>query len=149
MPLHYSLTLVSGVAAEIGGNSKGAAAGALAAELAGVVMGENFIGSQNWQEKSERQAQFVRFLGGVTGAVFTGKAEGAYSGANAAEMTFRYNYLSHHQQKLMETEMAAAKTLADKGKVFILWGITSATQDGAFAAGIVAGVPEGLHDSAI
>lgn len=145
-----SHALVAGVAAEIsGGNSKGAAAGALAAELAGVVMGENFIGSQNWQEKSERQAQFVRFLGGVTGAVFTGKAEGAYSGANAAEMTFRYNYLSHHQQKLMETEMAATKTLADKGKVFIRWGITSATQDGAFAAGIVAGVPEGLHDSAI
>ncbi|MDA5474908.1 hypothetical protein [Yersinia kristensenii] len=45
--------------------------------------------------------------------------------------------------------MAAAKTLADKGNVFIRWGITSATQDGAFAAGIVAGVPEGLHDSAI
>ncbi|WP_145530993.1 DUF637 domain-containing protein [Yersinia kristensenii] len=145
-----SHALVAGVAAEIGGgDGKGAAAGALAAELAGVVMGENFIGSQNWQEKSERQAQFVRFLGGVTGAVFTGKAEGAYSGANAAEMTFRYNYLSHHQQKLMEAEMNAANTLADKGNVFIRWGITSATQDGAFAAGIVAGVPEGLHDSAI
>ncbi|MBW5811315.1 DUF637 domain-containing protein, partial [Yersinia kristensenii] len=43
-----SHALVAGIAAEIGGgNSKGAAAGALAAELAGVVMGENFIGSQN------------------------------------------------------------------------------------------------------
>ncbi|WP_246108374.1 hypothetical protein [Yersinia kristensenii] len=149
LPLHYSLTLVSGVAAEIGGNSKGAAAGALAAELAGVVMGENFIGSQNWQEKSERQAQLSRFLGGVAGAVFTGKAEGAYSGADAAEITFRYNYLSHHQQKLMEAEMNAARTVADKGKVFIRWGMTSGSQDGAFAAGIVAGVPEGLHDSVI
>ncbi|EPB0880349.1 DUF637 domain-containing protein [Yersinia enterocolitica] len=145
-----SHALVAGVAAEIGGgNAKGAAAGALAAELAGVVMGDNLIGPQQWQEKAERQAQITRFFGGVAGAVFTGKAEGAYSGASAAETTFRYNYLSHHQQKLMETEMAAAKTLADKGSIFVHWGLTSATQDGAFAAGIVAGVPEGVHDSAI
>ncbi|CNH16762.1 filamentous hemagglutinin outer membrane protein [Yersinia aldovae] len=145
-----SHALVAGVAAEIGGgNAKGAAAGALAAELAGVVMGDNLIGSQQWQEKAERQAQITRFFGGVAGAVFTGKAEGAYSGASAAETAFRYNYLSHHQQKLMEAEMAAAKTLADKGSVFVHWGLTSATQDGAFAAGIVTGVPEGVHDSAI
>ncbi len=145
-----SHALVAGVAAEIGGgNVKGAAAGALAAELAGVVMGENIIGPQEWQAKSERQAQLTRFFGGVVGAVFTGKAEGAYSGANAAETTFRYNYLSHHQQKLMEAEMAAAATLADKGRVFIDWGLTSATQDGAFAAGIVASVPEGLYDSTV
>ena len=145
-----SHALVAGVAAEIGGgDAKGAAAGALAAELAGVVMGDNLIGPQQWQEKAERQAQITRFFGGVAGAVFTGKAEGAYSGASAAETAFRYNYLSHHQQKLMETEMAAAKTLADKGRVFVHWGLTSATQDGAFAAGIVAGVPEGVHDSAI
>ncbi|AJJ10555.1 hypothetical protein CH64_3323 [Yersinia rohdei] len=145
-----SHALVAGVAAEIGGGSgNGAAAGALAAELAGAVMGENFIGTQHWQAKSERQAQLARFLGGVVGAVFTGKAEGAYSGANAAEVAFRYNYLSHHQQKLMEAEMNAANTLADKGKVFIKWGVTSAKQDGAFAAGMVAGVPEGLYDSGV
>ncbi len=145
-----SHALVAGVAAEIGGGSaKGAAAGALAAELAGVVMGENIIGPQQWQAKSERQAQLTRFFGGVVGAVFTGKSAGAYSGASAAETAFRYNYLSHHQQKLMEAEMAAAATLADKGRVFIDWGLTSATQDGAFAAGIVASVPEGLYDSTV
>ncbi|WP_455757894.1 DUF637 domain-containing protein [Yersinia aleksiciae] len=109
-----SHAMMAGIAAEIGGgNAKGAAAGALAAELAGVVMGENFIGSQQWQAKSERQAQLTRFFGGVVGAVFTGTSEGAYSGANAAETAFRYNYLSHHQQKLMEAEMVAAETLVD------------------------------------
>ncbi|CNH99868.1 DUF637 domain-containing protein [Yersinia bercovieri] len=145
-----SHAIMAGIAAEIGGGSaKGAAAGALAAELAGVVMGDNIIGPQQWQAKSERQAQLTRFFGGVVGAVFTGKAEGAYSGASAAETAFRYNYLSHHQQKLMEAEMAVAATLADKGRVFIDWGLTSATQDGAFAAGIVASVPEGLYDSTV
>ncbi|QKJ05284.1 DUF637 domain-containing protein [Yersinia mollaretii] len=145
-----SHAIIAGIAAEIGGGSaNGAAAGALAAELAGVVMGDNFIGAQEWQAKSERQAQLARFFGGVAGAVFTGKSEGAYSGANAAETTFRYNYLSHHQQKLMKAEMDAASTLAEKGKVFIGWGLTSATQDGAFAAGIVASVPEGLYDSTV
>ncbi|MHA3602698.1 DUF637 domain-containing protein, partial [Yersinia enterocolitica] len=73
-----SHALVAGVAAEIGGgNAKGAAAGALAAELAGVVMGENIIGSQQWQEK---QAQFSRVAGAIAGVLATGKVEGAYSG---------------------------------------------------------------------
>ncbi|CNE39909.1 Uncharacterised protein [Yersinia enterocolitica] len=36
-----------------------------------MVMGENIIGSQPWQEKAEHQAQIIRFFGGVAGAVFT------------------------------------------------------------------------------
>lgn len=36
--------------------------------------------------------------GAAAGAVFTGKVNGVYSGANAAEATFRYNYLSHKQK---------------------------------------------------
>lgn len=99
-----SHALVAGVAAEIGGgNAKGAAAGALAAELAGVVMGENIIGSQQWQEQ---QAQFSRVAGAIAGVLATGKVEGAYSGANAAEVVDRFNRQLHLDEIKAVNELA-------------------------------------------
>ncbi|QJW54282.1 hypothetical protein HL670_01150 [Serratia plymuthica] len=143
-----SHAVVAGVAAEIGrGDSKGAAAGALAAELAGVILGDNIIKPDEWQKKSEQQAQMARVLGAAAGAVFTGKSDGAYSGATGGENAFRYNYLSHKQQELMEKDLAAAKSPLDKAVVLANWGITSHTQDGAFAAGVVSGIPVEISDT--
>ncbi|MDM4209509.1 DUF637 domain-containing protein [Klebsiella spallanzanii] len=137
-----SHAVLSGISAEIaGGDGKGAAAGALAAELAGVLLGENTVKPEQWRVKSEQQAQMARVLGATVGAVFTGKANGVYSGANAAETTFRYNYLSHKQKELMDKDLAAAKTPMEKAFVKARWGVTSQTQNGAFLAGMVSGVP--------
>uniref|UniRef100_UPI0036DF32FC DUF637 domain-containing protein n=1 Tax=Photorhabdus sp. RM322S TaxID=3342825 RepID=UPI0036DF32FC len=143
-----SHVVVAGISAEIGrGNVKGAMAGALAAELAGVMMGDNLIKAEEWQKTSERQAQIARALGGFAGAVFTGKADGAYSGANSAENTFRYNYLAHHQQELMEKELAAESNYLKKSQIFAKWGLISNTQDGSLAAGFISGIPSELYDS--
>lgn len=143
-----SHAVLAGVAAEIGkGNAKGAAAGALAAELAGVILGDNIIKPEEWQKKSEQQAQMARVLGAAAGAVFTGKSDGAYSGATGGENAFRYNYLSHKQQELMEKDLAAAKSPLDKAVVLANWGITSHTQDGAFAAGVLSGIPVEISDT--
>lgn len=137
-----SHAVLSGISAEIaGGDGKGAAAGALAAELAGVLLGENTVKPEQWRVKSEQQAQMARVLGATAGAVFTGKANGVYSGANAAETTFRYNYLSHKQKELMDKDLAAAKTPMEKAFVKARWGVTSQTQNRAFLAGMVSGVP--------
>lgn len=143
-----SHAVLAGISAEIGkGNAKGAAAGALAAELAGVILGDNIIKPEEWQKKSEQQAQMARVLGAAAGAVFTGKSDGAYSGATGGENAFRYNYLSHKQQELMEKDLAAAKSPLDKALVLANWGITSKTQDGAFAAGVVSGIPVEINDT--
>lgn len=143
-----SHAVVAGVSAEIGrGNVKGAMAGALAAELAGVMMGDNLIKAEEWQRTSERQAQIARVFGGFAGAVFTGKADGAYSGASSAENTFRYNYLAHHQRELMEKELAAESSYLKKAQIFAKWGLISNTQDGYLAAGFVSGIPSELYDS--
>ncbi|MEL5515614.1 DUF637 domain-containing protein [Serratia bockelmannii] len=143
-----SHAVLAGISAEIGkGNAKGAAAGALAAELAGVILGDNIIKPEEWQKKSEQQAQMARVLGAAAGAVFTGKSDGAYSGATGGENAFRYNYLSHKQQALMEKDLAAAKSPLDKALVLANWGITSHTQDGAFAAGVVSGIPVEINDT--
>ncbi|MGX1961105.1 hypothetical protein [Serratia proteamaculans] len=85
--------------------------------------------------------------GAAAGAVFTGKSDGAYSGATGGENAFRYNYLSHKQQELMEKDLAAAKSPLDKALVLANWGITSKTQDGAFAAGVVSGIPVEINDT--
>ena len=143
-----SHAVLAGISAEIGrGDGKGAAAGALAAELAGVILGDNIIKPEEWQKKSEQQAQMARVLGAAAGAVFTGKSDGAYSGATGGENAFRYNYLSHKQQELMEKDLAAAKSPLDKALVLANWGITSKTQDGAFAAGVVSGIPLEINDT--
>ena len=137
-----SHAVVSAVAAEIsGGNAKGAAAGALAAELAGVMLGDNLIKPEEWQRKSEQQAQMAKVLGAVAGGAFTGKASGVHSGATGGENAFRYNYLSHQQKALMDKDLTAAKTTLEKAFVLARWGVTSGKQDGAFTAGVVSGVP--------
>ncbi|UEM39547.1 DUF637 domain-containing protein [Pectobacterium aquaticum] len=103
-----SHAVVSGIAAEIsGGNVKGAAAGALAAELAGIIINDNLVKSEGWQEK---QAQISRFAGAIMGAVATGKASGVNSGANAAEIVERFN------RQLHLDEIQAIKELAEGNK---------------------------------
>jgi len=143
-----SHAVLAGVTAELArGDARGAVVGALAVELAAVTLGENTIKAEEWQRKSEQQAQLARVLGAAAGAVFTGKPEGAYSGATGGENAYRYNYLSHKQQELMEKELAAAKSPLDKALVRANWGITSGTQNGAFAAGVVSGIPVEINDT--
>ncbi|OCA55427.1 hypothetical protein Phpb_01525 [Photorhabdus namnaonensis] len=104
-----SHAVVAGVSAEIGrGNVKGAMAGALAAELAGSIM-DNSLFEPKFRDESERQlnklikamsdnesnAQLAKVFGSVAGAIVTGTPDGAYSGANASEIVFRYNYMDH------------------------------------------------------
>jgi filamentous hemagglutinin len=103
-----SHAVLAGVAAEIGrGDGKGAAAGALAAELAGVIINDNLVRSEGWQE---RQAQISRVAGAFAGAIVTAKAAGATSGANAGEFVERFN------RQLHQEELNAIKALAKGDK---------------------------------
>ncbi|MGJ8514133.1 two-partner secretion domain-containing protein [Carnimonas bestiolae] len=142
-----SHAVLSGMTAEIGkGNKRGAIAGSLAAELAAITLGDNTIEAKDWAEQSERQAQLVRALGGVAGAVFTEDPSGAYSGATGGENTFRYNYLTHHQIELQEKELANASSMWDRQIIRMKWGLQDGKQDGALAAGFIAGIPANMAD---
>ncbi|MFK8258181.1 DUF637 domain-containing protein [Erwinia sp. AnSW2-5] len=144
-----SHAVVAGIAAEIsGGNATGAAAGAIGAELAGVMLGDSLIKPSEWQRQSEQQAQVARVLGATLGALVTGKASGAESGATGAEYAFRYNYLTHQQQQQMDEELAEAKTPYDKMAVTVNWGVVSDNQDDIFNAGVISGVSMDLWESA-
>ncbi|WP_135678981.1 DUF637 domain-containing protein [Arsenophonus nasoniae] len=143
-----SHAVLSGLTAEISrGNVKGAVVGGLAAELAAISLGNNLINAEQWQKKSEAQAQLARAFGGIAGAVFTGQPGGVYSGATAAENSFRYNYLSHHQQALMEKELTATSNDFKKALISLKWGYTSLDQDVSLGAGMVAGAPVGLYET--
>ncbi|WP_244171016.1 DUF637 domain-containing protein [Xenorhabdus miraniensis] len=145
-----SHAVVSGISAEIArGNAQGAVVGVLAAELAAISLGENMIRPEEWKRTAEAQARISQVLGGFAGAVFTGKPGGAYSGATAAENTFRYNYLTHHQAALRDKELAAEPNAFNKALIHIKWGLTSTNQDGAALAGFVSGVPVELYDTVV
>lgn len=139
---------LSGLSAQIsGGNVKGAIIGGLAAEIAAISLGDNTIKAEEWHKKSESQAQFVRLFGGIAGGIFTGEPGGVYSGARGAENSFRYNYLSHHQQKLMEKELSAETNYFKKTAIYLKWLSADIAQDTGFNAGLVAGIPTGLYET--
>ncbi|NLU18549.1 MAG: filamentous hemagglutinin N-terminal domain-containing protein [Serratia liquefaciens] len=103
-----SHAVLAGISAEIGrGDGKGAAAGALAAELAGVIINDNLVKTEGWQE---RQSQISRVAGAFAGAIATGKASGTNSGANAGEFVERFN------RQLHQEELNAIKELAKGDK---------------------------------
>ncbi|MEQ9918212.1 DUF637 domain-containing protein [Pectobacterium aroidearum] len=102
-----SHAVIAGVAAEIGGgNAKGAAAGALAAELAAISLGNTFV------DPALREIQITstgRIIGALAGAAITGKASGVNSGASAAESVLLYNFLMHDEPARMAKKLADCK----------------------------------------
>ncbi|MEI7073915.1 DUF637 domain-containing protein [Pectobacterium versatile] len=121
-----SHAVVSGIAAEIsGGNVKGAAAGALAAELAGAVIGSSLFEPKYKSEldkqvvtllkitqQDETSALIARVIGSLAGAIATNSPSGVNSAANAAEITYRYNFLEHEIDQMFQenaNDIVAAK----------------------------------------
>ncbi|MFB5078172.1 DUF637 domain-containing protein [Raoultella sp. C349492] len=112
-----SHAVLAGISAEIGrGDGKGAAAGALAAELAGVIMYPRLFAPKydadvtgqiadllNAMQQKENNEQIARVIGSLAGAVVTNSSTGAYSGADAAQLVYRYNFDEH----LIEPMVAA------------------------------------------
>ncbi|MGQ5291730.1 DUF637 domain-containing protein [Pectobacterium actinidiae] len=121
-----SHAVVAGIAAEIsGGDVKGAAAGALAAELAGAVMGSSLFEPKYKSEldkqvvtllkitqQDETSALISRVIGSLAGAIATNSPGGVNSAANAAEITYRYNFLEHEIDQMFQenaNDIEAAK----------------------------------------
>nr|WP_256548269.1 DUF637 domain-containing protein [Xenorhabdus bovienii] len=140
----------SALAAEIGGgDAKGGAAGALAAELASVIM-DSTLFEPKFKNEAERQlykiqealngnetkAQTAQIIGAVSGALISGTPEGVYSAANSADLVYRYNYTYHMWDQIFHENgmdmLAAAngdKTAAER---------VAGRRDGAAAALAVA-----------
>ncbi|MBD2815648.1 DUF637 domain-containing protein [Xenorhabdus sp. Flor] len=103
---------VSAIAAHIaGGNARGAAVGALAAELGAVTLAKTF----------NDPAQILaggRIIGGIAGAFATNSAEGVNSGANASEIVLEHNFLKHDLMKLNREVKAAKEKGEDTAPIF-------------------------------
>ncbi|WP_421692654.1 DUF637 domain-containing protein [Xenorhabdus bovienii] len=103
---------VSAIAAHIGGgDARGAAAGALAAELGAVTLAKTF----------NDPAQILaggKIIGGIAGAFATNSAEGVNSGANASEIVLEYNFFAHELIELDNAIKAAKKKGEDTAPIF-------------------------------
>lgn len=110
-----SYAAISALAAEIGGgDAKGAAAGALAAELATIVMDQTFTDFKSRYQNEDKIRAAAKFIGGLSGAIFTNSAQGANSGANAAEIVVENNYLSQGMRQYgMSQSSLGAQMLED------------------------------------
>lgn len=97
---------ISAIAAHIGGgDARGAAAGALAAELGKIALYNTF----------DDPAQILaggKIIGGIAGAFATNSAEGVNSGANASEIVLEYNFFLHELRDLNK----AVKEAKEKGE---------------------------------
>ncbi|WP_387468393.1 DUF637 domain-containing protein, partial [Photorhabdus sp. RM323S] len=103
---------VSALAAEIGGgNAKGAAVGALAAELAAITLDKTFSDPMNIQAGG-------KIIGGVAGAIATNSAAGANSGAHAGEIVIVYNSLAHLLAAAEKEKSGTLKTYEEKKQAF-------------------------------
>jgi len=146
-----SHAVLAGISAEIGrGNAKGAAAGALAAEIAGAVMQSALFEPAYINEKDHQlyrlqealngnttKEQTARVIGALTGALTTHTPEGAYSGADSAQNVYRYNMTEHMlQQYALENQRDILA--ADKGDTAAASRV-SARREAAAAVAIVGG----------
>ncbi|WP_426576250.1 DUF637 domain-containing protein [Xenorhabdus stockiae] len=94
---------ISAISAHIGGgDARGAAAGALAAELGKIALYNTF----------DDPAQILaggKIIGGIAGAFATNSAEGVNSGANASEIVLEHNFFAHEMLELDKAVTAARK----------------------------------------
>ncbi|TDB59472.1 hemagglutinin [Photorhabdus khanii subsp. guanajuatensis] len=103
---------VAALAAEMGGgDAKGAAVGALAAELAAITLDKTFSDPMNIQAGG-------KIIGGVAGAIATHSVEGANSGANAGEIVIVYNSLAHLLAAAEKEKSGTIKTYEEKKSAF-------------------------------
>ncbi|ATA25831.1 hypothetical protein BIY26_05130 [Brenneria goodwinii] len=79
----------------------------MAAELAGIIINDNLVKTEGWQEQ---QAQISRVAGAFAGTQATGRTSGVNSGANADEIVERFN------RQLHLDELRAIKELAKGDK---------------------------------
>ncbi|MDC9604584.1 DUF637 domain-containing protein [Xenorhabdus griffiniae] len=103
----FSHAAISALAAEIGDNDpKAAAAGALAAEIAVLSLGDNF-----YKDTTSGLIK-TKIVGGIAGGLVSGTAEGVHSGAHAGEIAIEFNSLSGNKaRKALEADAEYIKTL--------------------------------------
>ncbi len=93
----------------------------------------------------EHTIDVARIAGGFAAALAGGDVN---TGADAAGNAAKNNYLSSAQQAQMKKELEECSDYLCKAAVFMKWSAISGGQNVSFAAGMVAGVPAELYDTA-
>ena len=134
--------VTSGAIAEItGGKFAAGAAGGAMSELASSWSSQVF-------SDTEHQVALNKVLGGLAAVAVTGDQNQFDTGADRAETVHRYNYLSHQQKAQRDKELSNCTTPQACLQTRVKWAAIDLGQDGSFAAGMAAGVPASLYETA-
>ncbi|WP_037586252.1 VENN motif pre-toxin domain-containing protein, partial [Stenoxybacter acetivorans] len=127
------------------------AAGAASGEVMAKIVHETLFGGKPNQDLTETEKDQIRDIAnlaaGLVGGV-TGGGVGAVTGAVAGDNAVVNNYLSQAQQDQRDKEIAACQNLYCRVEVRAKWTAIDIKQDSSFAAGVIAGVPIELYDTA-
>ena len=142
--------LGAAVAAATGNNIVGNAVAAAGAEAVAPVAASWIYGKEVSQLTPDEKAT-VSSLAGLAGAGLAGAAGGdgrsVVSGGVVGGTAVENNYLSSSQQAQMEKEYSACRDRLCKASTVAQWTAISLGQDGAFASGMIAGVPASLYEA--
>ncbi|WP_302467655.1 VENN motif pre-toxin domain-containing protein [Pseudomonas muyukensis] len=144
--------VLGAVVAQAQGNSAAAgAAGAAGGELSARLIAQQLYGTSDTSALSEEQKQTISALStlaaGLSGGLVEGNSAGAVTGAGAGRNAVENNYLSKEQKAQKAAELASCDNTACTAQKEAKWLAIDVGQDGSFAAGMIAGVPEGLYDT--
>ncbi len=137
------------VAAATGNNIAGNALAAAGAEAVAPVAASWIYGKDVSQLTPDEKAT-VSSLAGLAGAGLAGAAGGdgrsLVSGSVAGRTAVENNYLSSSQQAQMDKELSECHDRLCKASTAVHWTAVSLGQNGAFASGMVAGVPASMYE---
>jgi filamentous hemagglutinin len=137
------------VAAATGNNIAGNALAAAGAEAAAPIAASWVYGKDVSQLTPDEKAT-VSSIAGLAGAGITGAAGGdgqsVVSGSVVGRTSVENNYLSSSQQAQMDKEYSECHDRLCKASTAVHWTAISLGQDGAFASGMIAGIPASMYE---
>ncbi|HHQ4444637.1 TPA: hemagglutinin repeat-containing protein [Aeromonas veronii] len=131
-------------------NAMVGATGAATGELVGMMATQLYHkdASQLTEGEKETVSTLATLAAGLAGGLTGDSTASALAGAQTGKTVVENNYLSDTQKAQRDKELSECTTVQACLQTRVKWGAVDLGQDGSFAAGMAAGVPASLYETA-
>ncbi|MFM5470337.1 VENN motif pre-toxin domain-containing protein, partial [Aeromonas veronii] len=131
-------------------NAMVGATGAATGELVGMMATQLYHkdASQLTEGEKETVSTLATLAAGLAGGLTGDSTANALAGAQTGKTVVENNYLSDTQKAQRDKELSECTTVQACLQTRVKWGAVDLGQDGSFAAGMAAGVPASLYETA-